>query len=72
MSFSAATLFASFLVSTVGLGFFLYGKKMLRIPQLVSGIAMMVYPCFLGSATVIYAIGGALVTALWIAVRLGW
>jgi hypothetical protein len=71
MDFSAGTLFASLVMSTAGFGLFLYGKKELRIPQLVVGVVLMVYPYFVEGALTMWAIGGTLLLALFAAVRLG-
>lgn len=71
MNFSAGALIASFLISTVGFGFFLYGKKSTRLPQLVTGVAMMVYPYFIASTFWMVGIAVVLVVALWLAVRSG-
>ena len=38
------TIIAGFIISTVGLSFFLYGKKQKRTPQLAVGILLMVAP----------------------------
>jgi len=66
------TLFLSILISAVGVGFFLYGKKQQRAPQLVVGIVLIGYTYFVSSVTVMLAIAVALLVALWLAVRLGW
>lgn len=58
-------------VSTIGLGFFCYGKKASRLPQLLTGLALMGYPMFVQSPTPMLAIGAALVTAMWISLRMG-
>ncbi len=71
MDLSASSLFANILVSTVGFGFFLYGKKQRRVPQLVTGVVLMVYPYFVNGAIAMLAIGAGIVAALWIAVRRG-
>lgn len=71
MDLSAGYLFSSFGVSTVGFGFFLYGKKQLRIPQLVAGIAMMVYPYCVTNPLWILTIAGALLGGLWLILRAG-
>ena len=71
MNFSAGFLFASFGVSTVGFGCFLYGKKQLRIPQLIVGLAMMIYPYFVDSPAWMLAVAGVLLAGLWIATRAG-
>jgi hypothetical protein len=62
---------ASFLISTFGFGFFLYGKKQVRVPHLVVGIAMMAYPYVVTGTAAILGIAAALVLALWVAVRVG-
>lgn len=62
---------AGFVVSTIGLGIFLYGRKQRRPPQLAAGGLMMVLPFALPGALWIW-IGGALaIAAAWIAVRAG-
>jgi hypothetical protein len=71
MDFSAGYMMASFLVSTIGWGFFKYGKKQERMPQMVCGLALMVYPYFVGSVALMYGIMGAAVAGLWVATRLG-
>lgn len=68
---SPGPLLASFLVSTIGFGVFLYGKKQTRGPQLVAGLVLMVVPGFLGSAFGILALGGVVLGALWGALRAG-
>jgi hypothetical protein len=45
------------LFSSIGLGFFLYGKKQRAVVPLVCGIALMVYPYFIGNVTVLVVIG---------------
>jgi hypothetical protein len=72
MSFDPTALLVSVLISAVGVGFFLYGKKQQRAPQLVAGIALMGYTYFVSSVAVMLAIGAAILAALWVAVRVGW
>lgn len=50
----------SLLFSSVGLGFFLYGKKQQALVPLFSGLALMVYPYFVSSVILLVAIGVAL------------
>jgi hypothetical protein len=48
------------LFSSIGLGFFIYGKKQ-RVPApLVCGIALMIYPYFVANTYLLIAIGMAL------------
>ncbi|MFL5435638.1 MAG: hypothetical protein ACJ784_14120 [Myxococcales bacterium] len=72
MSCEPPALLVSVRISAVGVGFFLYGKKQQRAPQLVAGIALMGYTYFVSSVTVMLAIGAAILVALWVAVRIGW
>ena len=39
-------LFAALLVSSIGLGYFIYGKKIADFHFLLAGIALMIYPYF--------------------------
>ena len=41
---ATGTIIAGFIISTLGLSFFLYGKKQRRVPQLVVGMLLMVAP----------------------------
>jgi hypothetical protein len=72
MSFDPTALFVSVLISAVGVGFFLYGKKQQRAPQLVAGIVLMGYTYFVSSVGVMLAVAAAILVALWVAVRIGW
>ena len=72
MDFSASSLFLSLFTSAVGFALFTYGRKTERLPQLVGGIALMVYPYFVGSAGVSLAIGALICVAVWLAVRMGY
>jgi len=55
VSFDPTTLLLSVLISAVGVGFLLYGKKQQRAPQLVVGIVLIGYKLLLrlGGAEVI-------------------
>jgi predicted membrane protein len=55
------TLLWGLLFSSIGLGFFLYGKKQRAIVPLVCGLALMVYPYFVANNLVLVAIGVVLV-----------
>lgn len=49
------------LFSSIGLGFFVYGKQQRAVVPLSCGIALMVYPYFFDSAFTIVAIGVGLI-----------
>jgi len=71
MDFSAGSLFASIVVSTVGFGIFQYGRKQRRVPQVAVGMALMGFPYFAAGPIAVYGIGVALVLGLWLATRAG-
>jgi hypothetical protein len=49
------------LFGSIGLGFFVYGKKQRRIVPLVCGLALMIFPYFVSNTTILVVIGIALV-----------
>ena len=72
MSLDPTWLFLSLIPGGVGFVLFVYGKKQERWPQLVAGLAFMVYPYFATSVASLVAVGAAIGAALWLAVRTGW
>lgn len=52
-----AALLWGVLFGSIGLGFFLYGKKQRAVVPLVCGIALMIYPYFVPNAIVLVLIG---------------
>ena len=65
------TLIAGFAVSTVGMGFFMYGKKQGRAPQIIFGIIAMVFPYFVGGPLLVLGIFALLLLLMWLAIRMG-
>ena len=55
-----AWMFWGLIFGSIGFGFFLYGKKQRKPVPLVCGIALMVYPYFIGSTLGMIAIGAVL------------
>ena len=49
------------LFSSIGLGFFLYGKKQRAVVPLVCGLVLMIYPYFIPNVVVLVAIGVVLI-----------
>jgi hypothetical protein len=72
MNFDPTWLFVSMIASSVGFGLFVYGKKQSRLPQLVAGVALMVYPYFFDSLIGLVAAGGAITAAMYYAIQAGW
>ena len=54
---NASILLWGVLFSSIGLGFFLYGKKQRAVVPLVCGIALMIYPYFIPNVMALIAIG---------------
>lgn len=71
MNFSASWIFTSLLVGTVGLGFFLYGKKQARLPQAAAGLLIVVDSTFVPSPLWMCVAAAGLLGALWFALRAG-
>ena len=72
MSFDPMWLFLSLIPSGAGFVLFVYGKKQERLPQLVAGLVLMVYPYFATSIAMLVGVGALVALALWYVVRLGW
>ena len=49
------------LFGSIGLGFFLYGKKQRAVVPLVCGLALMVYPYFITNTILLVVIGVVLI-----------
>jgi hypothetical protein len=71
MYFSVGWFLVTFVVTTVGYGFFLYGKKQARLPPLVAGLVLMIYPGFVPWPWLILLIAGAVLGSLWLGTRAG-
>ena len=71
MNFDMASIVASSMIGLVGFALFLYGKKQQRFPQLIVGVALMVYPYFVPSAALMVVIAVVLIFLLWLAVQRG-
>ncbi len=54
---NTATLLWGLLFSSVGLGFFLYGKKQRAAVPLICGLALMIYPYFVSNVLALVSIG---------------
>ena len=72
MDTSSVGLFLSLLISSVGAGLFIYGKKQGRWPQMAAGVLLCVYPYFVSNLWLMGGISVVLCAAVWVAVRAGW
>ncbi len=49
------------LFGSMGLGFFVYGKKQKAVVPMVCGLALMIFPYFISNTIVLVAIGAMLI-----------
>jgi hypothetical protein len=70
--FDPTWLFLSLIPGGIGFVLFVYGKKQGRMPQLVAGLALMVYPYVATTVTTLVSIGLLIGGSLWLALRLDW
>ena len=57
---STASLLWGLLFGSIGVGFFIYGKRQRMIVPLLCGLALMLYPYFVSATWLLLAIGIAL------------
>lgn len=60
-----AVLIWGVLFSSIGIGYFMYGKSQSRVLTMVCGLGLIVYPYFVGSALWMVLIGVSLSAAPW-------
>ena len=72
VDFDANALFASFIVGGIGFVAFVYGKKQGRVPQMLAGLILMVFPYFVSNLALMGGIAATVLGLLWLVVRLGW
>ena len=51
------SLFLAVLFGSVGLGFFMYGRKQGAVVPLICGIVLMIYPYFISNVIVLVSVG---------------
>jgi hypothetical protein len=59
---NASSLLWGLLFGSIGLGFFMYGRKQRAVVPLVCGLALMVFPYFVTNSVLLVLIGVALMT----------
>jgi ABC-type dipeptide/oligopeptide/nickel transport system permease component len=69
LNFDVPSLVISSIFGLVGMGLFMYGKKQQRLPQLVFGLVLMIYPYFIPSPIVMGIIGVVLCGLCWYAAK---
>lgn len=58
---TATTLFLGVLFSSIGLGFFIYGRKQRKVVPLLCGIVLMIVPYFVPDNLLLFCVGAVLV-----------
>ena len=69
VNLDAGSLMASIVVSGVGFVLFSYGRKQSRLPQMLAGIILMIYPYFVPNPWLMLGIGAAICAALTAAIK---
>jgi hypothetical protein len=72
MNIDPGWLFVSLIPSGIGFVLFVYGKKQGRMPQLVAGLALSIYPYFATTVTSLVSVGVLIGLGCWYAIRAGW
>lgn len=71
MSLDGNSLLASIFVSGIGFVLFAYGRKQARYPQVLAGLALLVFPYFVPDVLAMFAIALVILVGVWGAVRAG-
>ncbi len=64
-----AALLWGVLFSSIGLGYFMYGKSQTRVLLLVTGVLLMMYPYFVSGGWATFLVGALLTASPWLARR---
>jgi hypothetical protein len=70
--FNASFLFASLVWGSVGLGYFIYGKKQGSWPPMIGGVIMMGASYFVGSALLMSLVSVGIIVAVYVLLRRGY
>ena len=58
---TATSLFLGVLFGSIGLGFFIYGRKQRKVVPLLCGIVLMIVPYFIPNTLLLFVVGAVLV-----------
>jgi hypothetical protein len=72
LDLSLGSLVAGGFISLVGLAVLMYGRKEVRIPHIVTGVILVVFPYFVGLWWLELVIAAVLLGALAVISHLGW
>jgi 4-hydroxybenzoate polyprenyltransferase len=71
LMFNANFLFASLVWGSIGVGYFIYGKKQSSWPAMVGGVVMIAGSYFIGSALLMSLVSIAVMAAVYILLKQG-
>jgi hypothetical protein len=71
MDLDANSLLASMVVSGIGFVFLSYGRKQSRLPQMVTGLILMIFPYFVSNVALMGGIATGVILLAWLAIRAG-
>ncbi len=71
MDLDANSLLASMVVSGIGFVFLSYGKKQSRLPQMLTGLILMIFPYFVSNVALMGGIATGVILLAWLAIRAG-
>jgi hypothetical protein len=63
-------LFVSLVLGSIGVGYFIYGKKQGKMVALLAGLVLMVFPYFVSNLAAMLGIGAAVMAAPYLAGRI--
>ena len=70
--FNASFLFASLIWGSVGMGYFIYGKKQASWAAMVGGVVMMAGSYFVGSALLMSVLSVAVIAGVYFLLKQGY
>ena len=70
--FDTKFLFASLLWGSIGVGYFIYGKKQQEMAPMLGGLAMIAVSYFVSSALLMSLISIAIIVAVYLLIKRGW
>lgn len=65
MEFSPYNLLAGLVFGTIGWGSYRFGRRLERWKPVAIGLALMIYPYFIGIPWLLWGVGVALLVILW-------
>ena len=69
MNLETDTLIGSLVIGGIGTVSFIYGKRQSRVPQMVAGAILVIYPYFIDDIFLMVGIAVAVLAALWASIR---